>query len=65
MAVPKKRKSKAKTRTRRSANDKISAPTINGCPLCGAPRRPHRACMECGHYGTPDDNEQVIEVWEY
>ncbi len=65
MAVPKKRKSKAKTRSRRSANIKMTAPTVGTCPHCGAPRRPHRACGECGSYGPKGDAEQVIEVWEY
>jgi large subunit ribosomal protein L32 len=65
MAVPKKRKSKARTRARRSVNDRLTAPTVNACPHCGAPRRPHRACPECGQYGSPAKPEQVVEVWEY
>ena len=61
MAVPKKRKSKAKTRTRRAQHDKIAAPKLQTCPQCYAPKRPHRACHECGYYRE----EQVVEVWEY
>ena len=61
MAVPKKRKSKAKTRSRRTANKNLGLPKFQSCPSCGAPKRPHRACMECGTY----KEEQVIEVWEY
>ncbi|MEM1348495.1 MAG: 50S ribosomal protein L32 [Myxococcota bacterium] len=61
MAVPKKRKSKMKTRSRRAANKNLSRPKIQRCPNCFAPRRPHRACGECGYYG----GEQVLEVWEY
>ena len=61
MAVPKKRKSKAKKRTRRAANKNLSAPTLHRCQNCFAVKRPHRACSECGVYR----GEQVIEVWEY
>lgn len=61
MAVPKKRKSKAKKRTRRAANKNLSVPKFQRCPSCFAPKRPHRACMECGKYGEED----VVEVWEY
>ena len=61
MAVPKKRKSKAKTRTRRSSHDKVNPPRLQRCPNCFAPKRSHRACGECGFYR----GEQVIEVFEY
>jgi len=60
MAVPKKRKSKMKKRTRRASNKNLSVTKYQRCPNCFAPRRPHRACGECGHYGK----EQVIEVFE-
>jgi large subunit ribosomal protein L32 len=26
------------------------APTLNACPHCHKPRRPHRVCAECGYY---------------
>lgn len=65
MAVPKKRKSKAKTRSRRTHNDRITAVASHPCPHCGAPKRAHRPCPECGNYGATDKAEQVIEVWEY
>ena len=60
MAVPKKRKSKAKTRSRRANHDKLKAPNLQRCPQCYAPKRPHRACMDCGYYR----DEQVIEKWD-
>jgi large subunit ribosomal protein L32 len=60
MAVPKKRKSKAKTRSRRSANNKLEAVNVQTCPNCYAAKLPHRACMSCGFY----KDEQVVEVWE-
>ena len=61
MAVPKKRKSKAKKTTRRAANKNLKAPRYQRCPNCSAPRLAHRVCGECGYYR----GEQVIEVWEY
>lgn len=61
MAVPKKRTSKSKTRSRRAANNKLTLTQFQDCPTCGAPKRTHRACMECGTYR----DEQIIEVWEY
>lgn len=60
MAVPKKRKSQAKTRSRRAQHDKLPTIQLNRCPNCYAPRRPHRACPECGVYR----DEQIVEVWE-
>ena len=66
MAVPKHNESKAKTRSRRAHKDKLDEPTFNFCPECFAPKRPHRVCLECGHYKTNsmDESEQIIEVWE-
>jgi len=61
MAVPKKRKSKSKTRMRRSQHDKIKKPGYAWCPECGEPKMPHRVCMSCGMY----KGEQVVEVIEY
>ena len=49
MAVPKKRMSKAKTRTRR-AHDAAVAANLSECPQCGEPKEPHRVCGSCGHY---------------
>ena len=50
MAVPKQKQSHARTSKRR-AQHKISAPSLNTCPQCHAPRRPHRVCGNCGFYG--------------
>lgn len=49
MAVPKRRKSKAKRDSRR-ANHKISAAVFNTCDVCNAPKQPHRICPSCGWY---------------
>ncbi|MDR0365518.1 MAG: 50S ribosomal protein L32 [Bifidobacteriaceae bacterium] len=49
MAVPKRRTSRANTRTRRS-QWKTSAPALTQCPNCGEATRPHTACPHCGVY---------------
>ncbi|NLV91246.1 MAG: 50S ribosomal protein L32 [Firmicutes bacterium] len=49
MAVPKRRQSKAKTRSRR-ANWKTNAPNLGACPQCHEPKLPHRVCGNCGWY---------------
>jgi large subunit ribosomal protein L32 len=49
MAVPKQKQSHARTAQRR-AQHKITAPSLNSCPQCHAPRRPHRVCPNCGFY---------------
>lgn len=55
MAVPKHKTSKQRTHTR-SAQWKISAPTLVECPQCHQLVRLHRVCPSCGHY----DNELKI-----
>lgn len=57
MAVPKKRRSKAKKRTRRSCWS-ITAPNLQPCPNCGQAIPSHTACPECGQY----KGRQAIEV---
>lgn len=49
MAVPKRRTSKSRKRKRRT-HYKATAPTLNPCPKCSEPRRPHVACPNCGYY---------------
>ncbi|MHB2001450.1 MAG: 50S ribosomal protein L32 [Solirubrobacteraceae bacterium] len=49
MAVPKKKQSHSRTTKRRSQH-KIDAPSVNECPRCHSPRRPHRVCPVCGTY---------------
>ena len=58
MAVPKKKTSKAKTRSRRASNWKLAAPARSTCSQCGQVKVPHRVCGHCGYYG----GRQVIEV---
>lgn len=49
MAVPKRRHSKARTRTRRAAWQ-TKAPAVSRCPQCHEPRLPHTVCSHCGTY---------------
>ena len=49
MAVPKERKSKMRTRTRRS-HLALKPPLANSCPRCKTPKLPHRVCPNCGYY---------------
>ncbi len=59
MAVPKRKKSHARVRTRRS-HHALTPPNLRPCPRCGKESRPHRVCSQCGYY-----NEKIaIEVKE-
>lgn len=58
MAVPKKKKSKSKTRMRRASNWALSVPSRSTCPRCGSAKVPHVVCGECGWY----HGRQAIEV---
>ena len=58
MAVPKKKKSKAKARMRRASAWTLVAPPRSLCPRCGSAKLPHRVCLECGWY----HNRQAIEI---
>ncbi|MDR2372970.1 MAG: 50S ribosomal protein L32 [Bifidobacteriaceae bacterium] len=49
MAVPKRKTSRANTRSRR-AQWKASPVALTKCPNCGAACRPHMACPTCGTY---------------
>jgi large subunit ribosomal protein L32 len=50
MALPKRKKSKSRTRMRRSHNMRVSSPGIIECPQCGEYTLPHRVCPNCGYY---------------
>ena len=58
MAVPKKKTSKAKSRSRRASAWKLSAPALSTCPQCGNAKTPHVVCPSCGWY----HGRQAIEV---
>ena len=57
MAVPKRRTSKARKRSRK-ANWKVALPGIVGCPQCHEAKLAHRVCKHCGYY----DGKQVVTV---
>lgn len=59
MAVPKRRTSKMKKRTRRSGN-RWRAGKLNVCSECGSAVRSHCACPSCGNY----NGRQVLAVEE-
>jgi large subunit ribosomal protein L32 len=55
MAVPKKKKSAAKSKQHR-AHNALKAEASVKCPKCGEKKRPHHICSACGAYG----DKQVI-----
>lgn len=60
MAVPKRRKSRARRDQRRAHHDKVEAPTLTNCPNCGDVMVPHRVCPHCGVY----NGRQVLDIEE-
>jgi len=58
VAVPKKKTSKAKSRSRRAGAWRLRAPARSLCPQCDRAKRPHVVCPNCGAYG----GRQVIIV---
>ena len=49
MPNPKRRHSKARTRTRR-AHDFLEQKSLSTCPQCHEAKMPHRVCPKCGYY---------------
>jgi len=58
MAVPKRKTSKAKSRSRRASNWVLKAPARSICPQCNEAKVPHVVCPTCGHY----KGRQAVEV---
>ena len=58
MAVPKKKTSKAKSRSRRASNWTLEAPARSVCPQCRHAKLPHVVCPNCGWYG----GRQAVDV---
>ena len=58
MAVPKKKTSKSKSRSRRASAWRIQTAARSTCPRCGAVKRPHVVCTNCGWY----NGRQAIAV---
>jgi large subunit ribosomal protein L32 len=50
MAVPKRKTSKAKSRSRRAANWRLGEPPRSICPHCARSKTPHVVCPNCGWY---------------
>ena len=58
MAVPKRKKSRSRTRHRKAQWLRTNPPTVGTCPRCKADVRPHTVCASCGYYG----GRQAVEV---
>lgn len=59
MPVPKRKKPRTRTRSRKAQwFRKGSPPPYATCPQCKKPKLPHRVCENCGTY----DGRQVVEV---
>ncbi len=56
MAVPFRKVSKTRQRTRR-AHMALTKKTVTACPNCGEMIKPHRVCPKCGYY----KKEEVIK----
>lgn len=49
MAVPKRKVSKSRIRSRKRSH-RVMVSTTAPCPQCGSARLPHRLCPACGYY---------------
>lgn len=58
MAVPKRKTSKAKSRSRRASNWRLAPAPHSLCPHCHQSKLPHVVCPNCGWYG----GRQAVEV---
>jgi len=57
MAVPKRKKSRSRTSSRR-ARWELRALPRSECPHCHSPKMPHRACPNCGTY----NGREILET---
>ncbi len=57
MAVPKKKKSRAKVKSRRG-NQKLKTTKAVSCEKCGSLKLPHSVCKVCGTY----KGRQVLDL---
>jgi large subunit ribosomal protein L32 len=58
MALPKRRHSSAR-RDKRKSQWKLLPPAASKCSNCGAVKRPHYVCPQCGYYR--DEEFIVVE----
>lgn len=60
MAVPKRKKSRARTRHRKAQWLRTPAPASATCSRCKSALTPHTVCSTCGYYA----GRQVVQVEE-
>lgn len=60
MASPKNKKSKMRKRQRVGQLEKPILAAVSVCPECGAAKRAHRACPNCGMY----NGRKIVAVTE-
>ena len=60
MPVPKRKTSRANTRSRKAQWLRTEKPTYATCRRCKSPIQPHTVCRVCGTYG----GRQVVEIEE-
>jgi large subunit ribosomal protein L32 len=58
MAVPKKKTSKSKSRSRRASAWTLRTPSRSVCPRCASAKVPHTVCGTCGWY----KGRQAVDV---
>lgn len=58
MAVPKRKKSRSRTRHRKAQWMRTAPPPAATCPRCKSALRPHTICSTCGFYA----GRQVLEI---
>jgi large subunit ribosomal protein L32 len=58
VAVPKRKKSRSRTRHRKAQWMRERNPNAATCPRCKSTKRPHTVCATCGYYG----GRQAVEV---
>lgn len=51
MPVPKRKASKCRRNSRKSANQVVSASSFMDCKNCNSTAMPHQVCKNCGFYG--------------
>jgi large subunit ribosomal protein L32 len=60
MAVPKRKTSRSRTRSRKAQWLRTAAPAVATCSRCKSALRPHTVCATCGYYA----GRQVVQVEE-
>lgn len=58
MAVPKRKKSRSRTRSRKAQWMRTALPARATCARCKSPIRPHTVCGTCGQYA----GRQVVQI---